>query len=109
MYTRREGDEFLVVAVYVDDLLITRSCVKNIMKFKQQMNKEFEMTDLGKLSYYLGIKVNQGRSNTELKQSAYVKKLLEKAEMAECNSVRYPMEPKIQLYKDENGKAINST
>lgn len=52
VYTKREGDEFLIVAVYVDDLLVTGSSMKNILKFKREMGKEFEMSDMGKLSYY---------------------------------------------------------
>lgn len=67
------------------------------------------MSDLGKLTYYLGIEVDQERGYTELKQTAYARKLLERGDMAECNSVKYPMEPNIQLCKDENGKAVDPT
>lgn len=109
VYTKKEGSEFLIIAVYVDDLLVTGSSVSNIMKFKKVMNREFEMSDMGKLSYYLGIEVKQGSTGTELKQTAYARKLLEKADMAECNPVKYPMEPKEMLNKDGNGKAVNET
>lgn len=62
------------------------------------------------LSYYLGIEVEQSNKEyIELKQAAYTKKILEKAGMDGCNSVKYPIEPKIQLHKDENGKIVNST
>lgn len=109
VYTKRKGNEFLIVAVYVDDLLVTGSSMENVNKFKKEMNKEFEMTDMGKLSYYLGIEVNQGRNGTELKQSAYARKLLLKFDMAECNAVKYPMEPKEVLNKDAKGKAVDET
>lgn len=62
VYTRREGDDSLIIGVYVDDLIITDTSVKNILKFKKQMSQEFEMSDLGKLSYYLGIKVDEERN-----------------------------------------------
>lgn len=52
------------------------------------------MSNLGKLSYYLGIEVEQGRDYIELKQMAYVKKVLEKAGMMGCNPTKYPMDPK---------------
>lgn len=109
VYTRREGEEVLIVAVYVDDLLVTGSSVTNIDKFKKEMGRVFDMSDLGILSYYLGIEVNQQEGHTELKQTAYARKVLEKAGMADCNSVRYPMEPALKLDKDEKGKAVNST
>lgn len=57
VYTKREGDEFLIIGVYVDDFLITGSRSENVQKFKEQMRREFNMSDLGKLSYYLGIEV----------------------------------------------------
>ena len=73
------------------------------------MNSEFEMTDLGKLSYYLGIEVSQQKSYIELKQTAYAKKMLEKAGMRDCNPVKYPMETKVQIHKDEAGKQVDAT
>lgn len=109
VYTRREGEESVIIGVYVDDLIITETNVENIVKFKDQMSKEFEMSDLGKLSYYLGIEVNQREGCIELKQTAYAKKVLEKAGMLDCKPVKFPMEPRFQLHKDENGKTVNPT
>lgn len=59
MYTKREGPECLIVAVYLDDLLVTRSSIENIVKFKKQMENEFDMSDIEKLACYLGLEVNQ--------------------------------------------------
>lgn len=42
------------------------------------MNKQFQMSNLGLLKYYLGIEVHQGKECTTLKQSAYAKKILKK-------------------------------
>lgn len=109
VYTKREGNEVLIIGVYVDDILVTGTHVGNILKFKKQMGKEFDMSDLGKMSYYLGLEVDQRRGYTELRQTAYAKKLLDKAGLANCNAVKYPMESRLQLGKDEQGKAVNST
>lgn len=70
MYVKREGNECLIVGVYVDDLLVTGTKVENILKFKEQMSCEFDMSDLGKLSYYIGIGVEQGHDYIELKQTS---------------------------------------
>ncbi|KAL8089889.1 hypothetical protein AgCh_039374 [Apium graveolens] len=109
VYTKREGHKFLIIGVYVDDLLITGSTVKNIQKFKEQMLLDFDMSDLGKLSYYLGIEVEQRRGIIELRQTGYAKRLLEKAGMLSCNPTRHPMEAKVQLSRDTTGKAVDST
>jgi hypothetical protein len=47
----------LIVSVYVDDLIITGSSIHCIKEFKNQMAKVFRMSDLGMLTYYLGIEV----------------------------------------------------
>ena len=92
MYKRGAGEATLVLGVYVDDLLITGSQTQEIEKFKQQMTKEFEMSDLGFLTYYLGIEVEQQKAGITIKQSAYAKKVLDQFGIASCNPVKIPME-----------------
>ena len=59
VYKKRSGECCLLVGVYVDDLIITCSSMVEIGKFKNQMKDLFNMSDLGLLSYYLGIEVVQ--------------------------------------------------
>lgn len=73
------------------------------------MSDMFEMSNLGKLTYYLGIEVEQGYGFIELKQTSYAKKILGKAGLAECNPTKYPMDPKEQLTKDMGGKRVDVT
>ena len=49
----------LIVCLYVDDLIFTGSNPSMFEEFKKNMAKKFEMTDIGFMSYYLGIKVKQ--------------------------------------------------
>lgn len=85
VYTKYRKGNVLIVGVYVDDLLVAGSSKDEINKFKEQMTKQFEMIDLDLLSYYLGIEFQQGKLSTILKQSAYAKKILKKAEILNCN------------------------
>ncbi|XP_074374479.1 secreted RxLR effector protein 161-like [Apium graveolens] len=64
---------------------------------------------MGKLSYYLGIEVQQEKGCIKLKQTGYAKKIIEKAGMKGCNPTKFPMDPKEQLVKDDGGKAMNVT
>lgn len=109
VYTRRENGEVLIIAVYVDDILVTGTNVIAIESFKRQMSSIFEMSDMGKLTYYLGIEVRQGDGCIELKQTSYAMKLLKKAGMMGCNPTKYPMDPKEQLTKDSEGKPVEVT
>ena len=68
---RRWGKEELIVGMYVDDLIVTNACVEDIDSFKRKIVARFQMSDLGSLSYYLGIEVRQGKEALTLDQSAY--------------------------------------
>ena len=48
----------MILSLYVDDLLITGSNEELIFKFKE-MKKKFEMIDLGTISYFLGMEIQQ--------------------------------------------------
>nr|KAJ0197689.1 hypothetical protein LSAT_V11C700345610 [Lactuca sativa] len=73
------------------------------------MKRVFDMSDLGLLSYYLGIEVLQGKDGIMLTQKGYAEKILKASGMEGCNSSQYPMEPKLQLTKDEDGEPVNAT
>jgi hypothetical protein len=66
VYRRGDAKSYLLVDVYVDDLIITDTSVTNIANFKEQMKTLFKMNDLGLLSYYLGIEVRQERVSISL-------------------------------------------
>lgn len=87
-------------------MVITGTKPSNIVMFKSQMSSEFDMSVLGLLSYY---EVEQGRDYIELKQESYARKIIQKAGISECKPVKFPMEPKIQLHKDEKGQAVDPT
>jgi len=57
MYRKGTGSTLILVGVCVDDLIICGPDNKGIGEFKQQMKKSFDMSDLGLLSYYLGLEV----------------------------------------------------
>ncbi|KAG6504883.1 hypothetical protein ZIOFF_037231 [Zingiber officinale] len=89
VYTRGEGEASILVGVYVDDLIVIGSSTGRINKFKQQIMIEFEMSDLGLLSYYLGIEVEQQKSRILLRQSTYAKKILSQFKMADFDATEY--------------------
>jgi hypothetical protein len=97
------------VGVYVDDLIITGDSVQEIEFFKAQMQEKFSMSDLGKLSYYLGIEVSQEKGKITLCQTSYATKVLEKCGMRDCNPVLIPMDPRQKLSKESSNPPVDST
>jgi hypothetical protein len=108
VYTRSSEHTNLLVGVYVDDLIITGDSTQEIEGFKAQM-KKFSMSDLGLLSYYLGIEVKQSSREISLCQSAYAVKLLDKCGMADCNAVQVPMDQRHRLSKISSDPPVDTT
>ena len=79
MYTRCHDEQRLIVGGYVDDLIITGGDMEVLGRLKREMSKTFKMSDLGLLSYYLDIEVQQSTNGITICQGAYVKKLLDTA------------------------------
>ena len=67
------------------------------------------MTDLGTLSYYLGIEVRQGKEALMLGQSTYASKLLERSGMAECKPCVTPMEERLKPTKASTAAKVDAT
>lgn len=67
LYYKRNRDDMLILILYVDDLLITRSD-QLIKQCKNYLSKEFDMKDLGFLHYFLGLEVWQYSDNIILNQ-----------------------------------------
>nr|ABW74561.1 reverse transcriptase [Boechera divaricarpa] len=109
VYTKQEKGFHLIVAVYVDDLFITGSSLMIISEFMKDMSSKFEMTDLGKLTYYLGIKVTQGVDGICIKQEGYALKILMDTSMETCSRVHVPMDSGLKLLKAEEKTEVDAT
>lgn len=107
LYRKEEKKCLLVVVVYVDDLLVMGSIMKMIPDIKEEMETKFEMSDLGKLTYYLGIEVIQHKDGITLKQERYASKILEEVGMDKCNASQVPMDLNVRLSKGLEERCID--
>jgi hypothetical protein len=82
VYQRGEGATKIIIAVYVDDILIfgSESCTADIMKFKLELNTAFQIEDLGQVRNILGMQVQRDRENhlINLSQNVYIDKVAQK-------------------------------
>ena len=102
------GDIFLV-CLYVDDLIFTGSNPTMFEEFKKVMAREFEMTDLSLMCFYLGIEVKQMEDGIFISQECYAKDILKKFKMDDCKPVSTPVECGIKLSRHENGEKVDPT
>ena len=109
VYRRGTGRVLLLVGVYVDDLIICGPDSKSIAEFKQQMKRSFDMSDLGLLTYYLGLEVKQKPGEITVCQSAYAEKIIEISGMKGCNPIDTPMEQHLKLLPGKPELVSNAT
>jgi hypothetical protein len=110
VYVKNPGEgNLLFVALYVDDLIYMGNNEKMVEGFKEVMKKEFEMTDLGLMKYFLGLEVRQGKTGILVSQEAYAKEILKRSKMNESNSVATPMELGTKLSKFEGGERVDAS
>jgi len=71
-FVKIEKEKILIVCLYVDDLIITKNYTLMFNNFKRSMMDDFEMTDLGKMRYFLGIEVVQSSTGISISQKKYL-------------------------------------
>ena len=108
LYVKTEkGDNILFICLYVDDLIFTHNNEEMFELFKKSMMKEFEMTDLGLMRYFLGVEVTQIATDNFICQKKYAQELLERFKMDECTFVT-PSELGLKLHKDIEGREVDN-
>ncbi|CAL0299548.1 unnamed protein product [Lupinus luteus] len=99
----------LFICLYVDDLLITGSNPRGIEDLKESLKGEFEMTDLGKLSYFLGLEFQYTNNGVSMNQKKYILEVLNKFNMTDCNASETPAEMNLKLDKCSDEAMVDAT
>jgi hypothetical protein len=107
LFTLNHGTDFLLVQIYVDDIIFGASFHTLVSRFQEMMESEFQMSMMGELSFFLGIQVKQTKQGTFVHQAKYTKDLMKKFNMAELKPVSTPMSSATSLSPDEDGEAVD--
>ncbi|RDX88108.1 hypothetical protein CR513_30336, partial [Mucuna pruriens] len=94
------GENILIVSIYVDDLIYTCNDMSMMIKFKKSMMQAFNMTDLGKMRFFLDIEVLQKSGGIFVCQQKYANDVLKKFSMSENKPVKSPIVPGSKIDKD---------
>ena len=73
------------------------------------MAKEFEMSMIGELTFFLGFQIKQLKEGTFIHQEKYTKDILKKFKMDDCKPIKTPMPTNGHLDLDEGGKSVDQT
>ncbi|CAM8909312.1 unnamed protein product [Rhodiola kirilowii] len=97
LFTLQCGDDFIMLLVYVDDVILTGTSMKLIQDIKAFIHDRFKIKDLGTLKYFLGLEVARNSTGIFLHQKKYATDLLTEYDMVECKPVKTPLPTKHQL------------
>ena len=101
IYKSKTVGDIFFIGVYVDDIVLAGENETRIKEVKEMLASQFDIKDLGILTYFLGMSViqDQRELTTWMGQPAYIKKLLEKYKMSDSKPVGTPVDPGNHLLK----------
>jgi len=94
----------IILVIHVNDCVITSSSTKLIDAYKMKFNTHYALTDLGPVSWLLGLKVTYDHENRtiSLSQTAYINTMLNRFTLADAKPYCTPMVPGIVYSKDNS-------
>lgn len=107
MFYKHFGGGVTILLVYVDDIIIAGSDEDEIRRLKGVLTNEFEIKDLGKLKYFLGLEVARSKEGIVVLQTKYKLDLLKKFGVLGSKLVDDPIEFNHKIGKLDGGKKID--
>ncbi|KAG7584504.1 Reverse transcriptase RNA-dependent DNA polymerase [Arabidopsis suecica] len=90
VFIKKSPSGFVIIAVYVDDLNIIGT-QKEIDDARTHMKEEFEMKDLGKTKFCLGLQIEHFQDGIFVHQSNYTKRIIKRFYMDKAHPLSTPM------------------
>ncbi len=115
VYIREEaspkGKRLVVVLVYVDDLIFVSNEENALIDASEEFLEIFEGTDLGDVSWYLGVHIKLEKGKCVFSQTAFIDEVLKEHQMEDANVSHTPMASNFydELNANTTQKVINNT
>ncbi|GJU75359.1 retrovirus-related pol polyprotein from transposon TNT 1-94 [Tanacetum coccineum] len=109
LFTKKKDSHIIIVQIYVDDIIFGSTCQDLCDDFSKIMHDEFEMSMMGELNFFLGLKIKQFEDGIFFSQSKYVKERLKKFSLETAKPIKTPMSSKTKLTRNEEGEPIDDT
>jgi hypothetical protein len=101
-FKRLENGSYIILLLYVDDMLVAGSNMQDINVLKKKLANSFAMKDLGAAKKILGMRITRDRKNRKLtlSQGEYTEKVLERFRMQNAKLVSTPLANHFKLTKE---------
>ena len=90
VFIKKSENGFAIIDVYVDDLNLVGT-PEELTKTAEYLKKEFEMKDLGKTKFCIGLQIEHFSNGVLVHQSTYIKKILKRFNMDKAHPLSSPM------------------
>ncbi|GKA30350.1 retrovirus-related pol polyprotein from transposon TNT 1-94 [Tanacetum coccineum] len=108
LFITKQGEDILLVQIYVDDIIFGSINPKLSKKFEKLMHIKFEMSMIGELKFFLEIQIHRSPHGIFINQAKYAQEILKKHGMTSCDSIGTPMATK-PLDADLSGTPVSQT
>jgi hypothetical protein len=94
-FIRMDDKDCTIAIIHVDDMSLFSTSLDTLTRIKGEIASRLEVTDLGEIKKYLGMEINcNPREGTySIHQTAYIRSILERFNMSDCNPAHMPMDP----------------
>jgi len=106
-YILRIGEEFAIITVWVDDLLLFATTIRLMNKMKSDIKAKWEVTNLGEPSKIVGIEITMSKDSIAISQRRYIESILKKEGLERANPVGMPLDPNTPLEPNPEGNEGN--
>ena len=87
LFLRRTDKGTILLLLYMDDMIITDDDLSGIQELKDFLSQQFEMKDLGHLSYFLGLEITHSTNGLYITQAKYAFELSSRAGLIDSKTV----------------------
>jgi hypothetical protein len=109
LFTKEVNGELFICQIYVDDIIFGSTNDALSHEFATMMSREFEMSMIDELNFFLGLQIKQLKEGTFISQDKYIKDILKKFKMDNCKAIKTPMATNAHLNLDVDGKPVDQS
>jgi hypothetical protein len=108
VFYARDDEHLTILAIHVDDCTISGSSPEHLERYKERIAATFKMTDLGPVSWLLGIEIKRNREarSISLSQQSYITSILQRYNFSDAKPIAMPMDPNVQLTTEHRAISI---
>ena len=109
LFVKNDEDYLLVAQVYVDDIVFGATIEDHAIEFYEEMKKEFEMSMVGELTFFLGLQVKQQKEGIFVSQEKYARNIVKKFGLDSKKHASTPMSSSTKLNVDSSEVEVSPT